>query len=446
VLKSVLIDPKFAAGFEAAKKLESFNKLKDLFAENVANANAAGNTGGTASSSLTDNQQAIENEYARFRTSIIDDYNKLNGAANDVASAFADLDGADLLGGLGGILNSIITAIRRFPAWVALNLDSDTHNAIEVLRTTTSRPARQAMRDFFAKVSENDFQFLNPVTGDVADALQELGVPFSDQIAGAIFDLGVIGLIGNTVKDDAGLHDAVQAAQSFFNSTDKTPTGQVTTPPADATTAAPVPATPPPTIADFISINDVADASVELDRLICHIRCNCDYYRQALWLSKGPDYRAQFLANARVSQFVSNEVAGFFENYVAFPIVDPSFLKKILNVRLLLKSLLDKKPRDVSDLITLPTSSTIMIGQLGECDLCEEYIDQSRDADVRQQNAKAALDEAEANYKAAKTGVAEQEALRIAARLESRPPDLSDPIEHSNAKLDISVTTQDNNP
>jgi len=33
--------------------------------------------------------------------------------------------------------------------------------------------------------------------------------------------------------------------------------------------------------------------------------------------------------------------------------------------------------------------------------------------------------------------------LRLAARLASTPPDLSDPIEHSNAKLDIAVTTQD---
>jgi len=445
VLKSVLIDPKFAAGFDAAKKLESFDKLKELFADNVANA-GTGNAGGSGSSSLTGNDRAIENEYQTFRGNTLAAYGKLNSAASDVSNAFANLHADDFLGGIGAVVGSILTAIRKFPAWVALNVDSDTHNAIEVLRTTTNRPARQSMRDFFAKVSENDFQFLNPVTGDVADALQELGVPFSDQIAGYIFDIGLVGVIGNIVKDDAGLHDAVQAAQSFFNSTDKTPTGQITTPPAGTTTAAPVPALPTPTIADFISINDVADANVELDRLICHIQCNCDYYKQALWLSKGPDYRAQFLANARVSQFVSNEVVGFFENYAAFPIVDPSFLKKILNVRQLLKSLLDKKPKDISDLITIPTSSTIMSAQLGECDLCEEYIDQSRDADVRQQNAKAALDEAEANYKAAKTSVAEQEALRIAARLASRPPELSDPIEHSNAKLDISVTTQDNNP
>ena len=83
---------------------------------------------------------------------------------------------------------------------------------------------------------------------------------------------------------------------------------------------------------------------------------------------------------------------------------------------------------------------------MGECDLCEEYIKQSRDTDIRQQNAKAALDEAEAAYKNARTNVTEQEAARIAARIASRPPDLSDPIEHSNAKLDISVTTQDANP
>ena len=245
------------------------------------------------------------------------------------------------------------------------------------------------------------------------------------------------------MKDDAGLHDAVQAAENFFDNTDKTPAGQVTTPPAGATDGSPNNADPLPSIADFVSINEVADASVELDRLICHIKCNCEYYKQALWLSKGPDYRSKFLATARVSQFLSNEVVGFFDDYVAFRIIDPSFLKKVLNVPLLLKSLSANKPQDTSALISIPTSSTIMSGQLGECDLCESYIGQSRDADVRQQNAKAALDEAEAAYKNARARAAEQEALRIAARLASTPPDLTDPIQHSNAKLEISVTTAD---
>jgi hypothetical protein len=258
--------------------------------------------------------------------------------------------------------------------------------------------------------------------------------------------MGLVGIVGNTIKDDAGLHDAVQAAESFFHSTDQTATGQVTTPPAGTTGATPTTIVPPPTIADFVSINDVADAHVELDRLICHIRCNFDYYKQAVWLSKGPDYRAEFLDKARVSQFVSNEVVGFFDNFVAFRIIDPSFLRKALNVQLLLKSLSANKPKDTSALISIPTSSTIMSGQLGDCDLCEDYIGRSRDADVRQQNAKASVDEAEATYRNARARVTEQEALRIAARLASRPADLTDPFEHSNAKLDIAVTTQDTIP
>jgi hypothetical protein len=437
VLKSVLIDQKFAAGFEAAKKLESFNALTGLVATQIAT------TGGSAAAANSNPSASIENEYAAFRDDILEAYNKLVTAGDDVATAFGNIEADDFLGGIGGLLTSAFTAIRRFIALTALELDSDTHNAIETLKATKNRPARQAMRDFFAKVSENDFQFLNPVTGDVADALEGLGVPFSDQIAGAIFDVGIIGLAGNTVKDDAGLHDAVQAAESFFDNTDKTPTGQVTTPPAGAAGAAPAARPQPPAVTDFVSLAEVADASVELDRLICHIKCNCEYYKQALWLSKGPDYRAQFLATARVGQFLSNEVVGFFDDYVAFPIVDPGFLKKVLNVPVLLNSLAANKAEGTPALISIPTSSTIMSGQLGECDLCETYIGQSRDADVRQQNAKAALDEAEAAYKVAKAKAAEQEALRIAARLAANPADLSDPIEHSNAKLDISVTTQD---
>jgi hypothetical protein len=440
ILKGVLVDPKFAAGFDAAKRVESFDKLKELYAENVASAVPAN------PSSSGGSQQGIENEFEQLRSSILNAYDTLNSSARDVAHAFADVHNlADLLVHIGEIVDSIVSAIRKLPALAALDLDSDTHHAIEALKSSR-KPARQALRDFFAEVSENDFQFLNPVTGDVADALEQLGVPFSDQIAGYVFDLGIVGAIGNAVKDDAGLRDAVQAAESFFDSTDRTPTGRVTTPPAGTDSPAPSQTNQPSSIADLVSITEIADAYVELDRLICHIRSNCDYYKQALWLSKGPDYRAEFLVKARVSQFVSNQVIGFYENYAAFPIIDSSFLKKVLNVPQLLKLLSGTVPEDISELITIPTSSTVMTGQLGECDLCEEYIEKSREADVRQQNAKAALDEADAGYKNARTDVTAQEALRIAARLASRPPDLSDPIEHSNAQLDVAVTTQDIKP
>lgn len=449
ILKSVLIDTKFLAGFDAAKKIESFERLKTLFAENVTPAVSGADSGANPSPSPNGNQTDIENEYRNLRRAIISAYDDINKASDKVGEKFDDIGAGDLPGILAdfmGFVDSIITAIRRFPAWVALNLDSDTHNAIEALKSSqeNNRPARQAMRDFFTAVSENDFQFLNPVTGDVADGLEDLGVPFSDQIAGAIFDLGIIGLVGNTVKDDAGLHNAVEAAESFFDNTDRNAVGQVTTPPASATSPSPSAPSQSPTITDFASIAEIADAYVELDRLICHIECNCEYYKQALWLSKGPDYRANFLAKARVSQFVNNEVVGFFANYVAFPIIDQSFLRKAIDLDVLRKALLRKIPNPVSDLITIPTSSTIMNGQLGECDLCEDYIDKSRDADIRQQNAKAALDEAEANYKSAKTKVTEQEALRIEARINEG--DFSDPIDHTNAKLDIAITNQDNKP
>jgi len=448
ILKSVLIDSKFLAGFEAAKNIESFKRLKKLFAENISTA-VSGNIGSSPSPSTGGSQTDIENEYRNLRRAIISAYDDINEAGDKVGEKFDDIELADVGGIIAdfmGFVESIITAIRRFPAWVALNLDSDTHNAIEALNSSqeNNRPARQAMRDFFTAVSENDFQFLNPVTGDVADGLEDLGVPFSDQIAGAIFDLGIIGLVGNTVKDDAGLHNAVEAAESFFDATDRNAVGQVTTPPSSTTNPSPSAPVQSSTINDFASISEIADAYVELDRLVCHIECNCEYYKQALWLSKGPDYRANFLTKAKVSQFVNNEVVGFFENYVAFPIIDKSFLQKAIDLDILIKALRKNMPDPVSDLITIPTSSTTMSGQLGECDLCEDYIDKSRDADIRQQNAKAVLDEAEENYKAAKTKVTEQEALRIEARINDG--DFTDPIDHTNAKLDITVTNQDNNP
>lgn len=343
------------------------------------------------------------------------------------------------------ILEDMTTDLRRTIAYGALQLNANARNALETLKgTKDSMPARQAMRIFFGGVTENDFQFNNPIQGDLADAIESIGVPgeIADVVSYIAYVhplLTIVGGIGDAVKDDAGLHNTVEAAQSLFNSVDATPTGDLTPSPSSGGAS-----NLPPSVADFTSIAEVADAYVELERLICHIRCNYDYYKQALWISKGADYRSEFLAKSKVSHLVRNEVIGFYGKYVAFPLINVSIFAKRLDIPKLIKLLNSNIPAAVSDLVTIPTSSTILEGKLGDCDLCEDYIDQSRLADVRQQNAKAALDEAEANYKNSRTAVSDMEALRRQERIAAG--DLSDPIGHSNANLDINLTTNSDAP
>lgn len=478
VLKNVLLNRKFLEGFEAAKKIESYLRLKKLYADNVSVPTSVLNVGISPSNTVGGDQNDIESEYGRLREAIVKAFDKINDSLDDFAEKVKDLPNNaveaaqsileagvelvdDLFDNRGGndnqrpsirivdVLEDISTDLRRTVTYAALRLNTSAKNALDALQGSVESgiPARQAMRIFFGGVTENDFQFINPVQGDLSEAIRSLGV--SDEIADIVSYLAyyqlpyaIVGGIGDTVKDDAGLHNAVQAAQSLFNTVDATPTGQLTSTPPTGTISPSF----PPTIADFISLTDVASAYVELNRLVCHIQCNFEFYKQALWLSKGAGYRLEFLTRSKVRHLVKNEVIGFCEKCVAFPLLEEVVIfKKRIDIDKLKELIKDKIPVPVSDLITIPTSSTAMDGKLGDCNLCEEYIENSRLADVRQQNAKADIDVAEAAYRQAKAKISEQEAARIQARISANPPDLSDPIEHTNGKIDISVTTQEDN-
>jgi hypothetical protein len=64
-------------------------------------------------------------------------------------------------------------------------------------------------------------------------------------------------------------------------------------------------------------------------------------------------------------------------------------------------------------LVSLPTAGSVLESIVGECNACEDFIQQSRVIDLRVQDAKAKQEEAEAR--------------RRGMRLDNDPPDLSDP-------------------
>lgn len=61
----------------------------------------------------------------------------------------------------------------------------------------------------------------------------------------------------------------------------------------------------------------------------------------------------------------------------------------------------------------MPTHGTVLEAMLGECDACDDFIQQSRLLDLRTNEAKTRQEEAEAR--------------RRELRLEATPPDLSPP-------------------
>lgn len=491
VLKSALLDKVFLPGFEAAKKIASFEKVKKLLKGDF----LPSGTNTSSDSTSTSATQSLEKDFENYRKQIIEDFNKIKGSEKSFVDFANSLDLSKIDDTVKKVTDFIILLLnhpsktRHILYLISLSLKNDALNALKSLKKSkdNGQTAERAMTDFFAKVDENDYQFLDPVSGEISKFFQSFGVPndaadllagivefflsteaaaVAGAIIGTIIEPGIGTAIGagigavigaaleiggatilSSLRDDAGLHNDVEAAQSFFKNTKLSPTGAVNENLSGTPTGTTSPV-PNKTVADFVSITEIADANVELDRLICHIKCNFEHYKQALWLSKDADYRTQFLITSGFFDFVTNEVLGFSNGFVAFPLRSIEFLDKLIDVKALIVNLkkIKEDSKEKSATITIPTSSTVITGQLGECDLCEDYIDKSRDADIRQQNAKAALDEAEVEYKKAKTKVVEQEALRIEARLNSNPPDLSDPIEHNNAKLDVTVTNMDNNP
>lgn len=488
VLKSALLDKTFLPGFDAAKQVASFEKLKVLFKQAMAARTSS--AGATSTSSGTG---TLETDFSRYRDNIISDFSTVTRSAQPFIDFAHSLNLTDPVDTASKTI-SFVGRMANHPAtfkhalyYVSLSIKTDALNALVALKNSKGRvPAERAITDFFAKVDENDFQFLDPLSGQISKFFVSFGVPdaAADLLAGVVeffvtLEIGVLvgaavgavaaaagssetgpgavigGAIGLGVgaiagggaaalliamKDDAGLHDDVQAAQSFFKNTKLSPTGAVNEAPAGAATTA----STTPTVFDLVSITDIADAEAELEKLVCHIKCNFEYYKQALWLSKDADYRTRFLIESGFAGFVTNEVVGFYDGYVAFPLVNLDYFNKVVNAKSLQANLDNIKVDERSENLAIPTSSTIVSGQLGECDLCEDYIDKSREADLRQQNAKAALDEAEVAYKNARTTIAQQEALRMEARLNAAPPDLSDPVDHSNAKIDVTVTNPNN--
>lgn len=489
VLKSALLDKIFLPGFEAAKKMASFNKIKKLLEEDFSQIGNGSATSASPGSTTPD----LEKEFEEYRRQIIHDFNKIKGSQKRFVDFANKLDLSKVDETVTKVTNFIIKLLNhpsraRYVLYlISLSLKNDALNALKALKKSVddSKSAERAMTDFFAKVDENDYQFLDPVSGQISKFFQSFGVPndAADLLAGIIefflsteaaaiagaiigtliepgagtaIGAGIGAVVGATLetgggtllsslRDDAGLHNDIQAAQTFFKNTKLSPTGAVNENVSNTSGSSTAYVK---TIADFVSITDIADAKVEMDRLICHIQCNFEHYKQALWSSKDADYRTYELIKSGFYDYVLNEVLGFVSGHVAYPLRNIDFIGKLIDVNILQLNLqkIKEHSQEQSVIITIPTSSTIINGQLGECNLCEEYIDRSRDADIRQQNAKAALDEAEVEYKKAKTKVTEQEALRIEARLNASPPDLTDPIDHNNAKIEFTVSHPDDNP
>lgn len=389
VLKNVLLDRVFLAGFDGAKTLVTQDQLSEL------EESAAGTTPG--SGTVTIGGGDVEAEMGHLRDAILAAFDQLKDTLDDSQDALADLASINLFQLPWDVAADVLAALAtlgssmpRLMYWGLLEINTDTLSALNALENSTDRPALESLRNFFAAVTHRDYQY-NIIPDTLAEAaLLALGIPFG--IVGVIMVGGFIVL----VSDDADLHVAVKAAQNRLKQIEERAALTGAAEAAEDVFDVAAAGGEFTTELDGFTRLKLAEANVEFERLKCHILRNCDHYFHAVWaLEQG--CRALASLNG-YELLVSPTPIGFVGMKAAYPLLDEKFIETYFDPASIKKAREDVEknfnPPPVK--IAMPTPGPIAEVTLGECEGCEDYVIGSRANDLRQRGALAAQEEAEA--------------------------------------------------
>jgi hypothetical protein len=248
--------------------------------------------------------------------------------------------------------------------------------------------------------------------------------------------------------DDEGLIGAVDAAQKRI---------EALRPSVDANAAAAValPAAPPPaeatapaerveTIDDKIDrefgLKNLAEAQVELARLICHLQDHLDYYLTVLFLHEGGDaWRRVLEACPHALELVDPRLLAVQDGYAYFPLRrEEQERRNVQEMNDRVQQWRDELAAQAGTRVTLSTAGTTLEARLGQCDACEPFIEQHRLHDLE-------LKVAEVNLALEKNRQAQLETERLSARLAQDPP-LLDPPDPPRTALRIDLHNVDATP
>lgn len=255
-------------------------------------------------------------------------------------------------------------------------------------------------------------------------------------VAGVLGFVASIELLGiaDTIPDDEGLGDKVSSLWAQYNALRSTApiTGQMSLQPgtgADGGGAASAAYE-----RALGELRELAEAKVEFDRLVCHIRDHFAFYLQALWAGWTGDQIAAVLEQLGVPPgVVENRFSGFVGIRAAVKVTDLDWVKD--EGGLDWQAMVDKAVRDSagaaeSELITLPTQGMVVEPALGQCCACEDFVQEHRKLDLDYRAAEVRLAQAKADQ-------AEQEVARFKKRVDAG--ELGDPTPFEGASVTVST-------
>ncbi len=227
--------------------------------------------------------------------------------------------------------------------------------------------------------------------------------------------------------NDAGLTGALTAASAALQEVRNVPPLPATPlPSAGAGTSPPAASGPDekPTLDDLLDesfgLKALAEATVDLNRLVCHVQDKLDYYLGLIVADEGPSEWTKMIANyPHLDGVVIPRLITVDRGFAVFPFSatrQTDFAD--INKELLAK--VTSKDASKGTSVTMPTHGVVMEARIGQCSACEPFVEDHRKLDLQMRAAEVARAKAEANK-------AELEAERYKDRLAAKDPKLDDP-------------------
>lgn len=129
----------------------------------------------------------------------------------------------------------------------------------------------------------------------------------------------------------------------------------------------------------LFSLNELAMAYAEFEKLVLHIEVNKAYYLNQIWLKEDSEVRFSRLKVQGLDKYIENNILGFVGNKAAFYLKLeslPDDYQEFLKTKILNKSTTPaNSPKNpVTTTITVPTSGVYMESMLGKCEALEPNI------------------------------------------------------------------------